>query len=121
MHPQALQFDATIGFTIPTGNALPTVKVGEYGNDISFLHMGGLTPRLFRNLYYLDSQLMPHDAGIGKKRLIPPIGMEIRSANANPQDSHQHLVPLGNWFVDLLDHHFMRLFQHQSFHASLLA
>jgi hypothetical protein len=55
---------------------------------------------------------MPHDAGIGKKRLIPPIGMEIRSANANPQDLHQHFVPLGNWFGNLLDHHFIGLLQY---------
>jgi hypothetical protein len=76
--------------TVPASLAGLTIEVGLNGDPITYLQMRMLFIRA--QSHYFRSQLVAEYPGIGKKGLIPTVGMVVRSTNPHPLDSHQSFV-----------------------------
>jgi hypothetical protein len=110
MNPEALELDTAIGFSVSAGYADPAVQIGQDRHPVALLETFNRGLRGLRYLDYLDGKFVAYDPGIGEKGLVTFEGMQVRSADADPQDFYEDLALLRNGFFVLLEDQFSGFF-----------
>ena len=86
MNAEHADIAAAIALALQAGAAFPARNIRNDGNNVAGRQMAAL-----RHLFNRTGELMAHDPRIREVRLIAGEDVEIRTANPDATDAHQHL------------------------------